>query len=440
MSSFEQKIKLLKDIFDTNPDLINAGELTSLLNLIQKKSYFNSNIPRVLLIGQFKSGKSSLLNALFGKYVSVSDIFEMTAWNAVYYPSENEFVDITFTDCSHCNMNLNEFINITASRKLSSYFAKGIDMIEIGIQSSLECSFIDVPGFGSQNTENESIMLNAIKESDYIFFTISSETIGTQKEHILIKYLQEINLPMSIIVTKSDLINNRSDKEEIAEWISINYGIKANNIIFASSKTTDGINVIKKLISQISIKEKDIRTQAQSAYNKMVYDRYLSIADDVSNKMSHSLILYDSAIEDIKRKDQLISQILPNELLKYTKNNLFRERRSVFVSSCYKAKSKDEIDKIIKSTFNDEAYIKSFVVLLNDQSNTKIQEYWDISNTKKMQADTKADDSHDSQNFSNESQFPTKVVEKYPSIDDLINDEDFSESLKKSSQQLEFCL
>ena len=95
LKKVERAFKLFKEIYNNDSTIIEKEELIPLENKFKETNYYSPDIPRIMLMGEFKAGKSTLLNALFGKNIAATDIFEMTSWVARYWYAKEEF-------CKHC--------------------------------------------------------------------------------------------------------------------------------------------------------------------------------------------------------------------------------------------------------------------------------------------------------------------------------------------------
>jgi hypothetical protein len=63
----------------------------------------------VAFLGEFNSGKSTLVNAVADKEIAAADMFELTSWIAVYRPSHRDAVTLVHEDHSACELSLEEF-------------------------------------------------------------------------------------------------------------------------------------------------------------------------------------------------------------------------------------------------------------------------------------------------------------------------------------------
>lgn len=379
MTMLEDKYNHLRQIYDTNNALVNKEDLDNIQKALSQSQYYDSDMPRIMFMGQFKSGKSSLINAIFGKTIAATDIFEMTAWLARYYPSTNEFADMVTKNNDHRYMDFQTFLNMCNKRAFKPDELKDIDHIDIGVQTSTKCAIIDTPGFGSQTEANEEKMKEGLKDADYIIYVISSETLGSHKEAALASYLQESNIPMTFVVSKADTIYDKNDRQDIAEWISDNYRIDEKDIVFSSSKTGEGIDTLKKIINNISINNKSVREQANTAYQKIIEDQYCIVASETKKKLGKMIELYDDSLADINTKRINVAKALPTTLISYVRNHYMAEKRSGFIAAVEAAKSQDELHRIVQNTFDDKTANDQFCNDLNNYFIRKIKEYWGMN-------------------------------------------------------------
>ena len=135
-SKINECLKILEEIAkNSNLELVSKEELISIRNLLSDLGYFNSSIPRVFLIGEFKAGKSSLVNALLNKNYAPVDILEMTAWVSKFWKSDKEYCKIVFNDNNYSYINTSKFLTNCEKRKYDAEFLNKIKIVEFGIKS-----------------------------------------------------------------------------------------------------------------------------------------------------------------------------------------------------------------------------------------------------------------------------------------------------------------
>ena len=223
-SIIKESLGLLESISEKSQlDLVSKEELQSINNLYNELGYYNSSVPRIFLMGEFKAGKSSLVNALLNKDYAPTDILEMTAWVTKFWESESDYCKINFDDKTFENPTVADFLSNCKERKYSTDFLKKIRTVELGIKDfAKNYILIDTPGFGSINEKHEKKLIELVYEADIILFIVDAESIGSLKEAAIIKEHIKNGIPYFIVVTKIDLVHDH-EIDEIKQFIQKEY-------------------------------------------------------------------------------------------------------------------------------------------------------------------------------------------------------------------------
>ena len=180
----------------------------------------------LLICGEFKRGKSSLINALLNEEVCpVADGIATSAVSIIKYGRVNKVTRFYSTMQEDTAGNSNMVIKSEAVKYSSiSSYAKGssIDIdntlyLEIEIPNEYlqtkGLTLIDTPGIGSLDPRHLFLTLQALPKADAIFFvTDTSEPLLTTELDFLRDKVLPLKKLLDIILSKSDLV----DKEELA--------------------------------------------------------------------------------------------------------------------------------------------------------------------------------------------------------------------------------
>ncbi|MDP2763166.1 MAG: GTPase Era [Enterobacteriaceae bacterium] len=161
----------------------------------------------ISIIGRTNVGKSTLLNSILHKKLSIT----------------------------------NKKINTTNDR------INGIKTIE-----NNQFIFIDTPGLIIKENINKKIInkkiINAILESDILLLVIEAFKVK-KEEYLLMEIIKKANKPIILIINKIDKIK---EKEKLLPFISnIIKKIKVNKIITISAKEIININILEKYVSYL---------------------------------------------------------------------------------------------------------------------------------------------------------------------------------------------
>jgi GTP-binding protein len=174
-------------------------------------------------------------------------------------PSEN-FNEIIL--CGRSNVGKSSFINTVFNRKnlakTSSYPGKTRSLNYYLIEDKL--FLVDLPGFGyakvsKKDRENWKKLIEDYLESDrkiiYAFHFIDSRHSPTKLDLLLNDYLSQLNIPVSVILSKVDKLNQSEKVKSKNKAIEILHNIKDEDdlLFFSAVKGTGKKQAIKAISS-----------------------------------------------------------------------------------------------------------------------------------------------------------------------------------------------
>ena len=368
---------LIKKFHDVKNSIVKEDEIKPIERDFQEINYYDPKIPRILLFGEFKAGKSTFLNAMLGGDYAPSDILEMTSWVARYWPSDEEFCRVTMIDGRVVDYDTNEFLRKCNGRAFTEAELKTIDRVDIGIKNNkLNFSIIDAPGFGSVNPENENRLINAIKEADLVFWVLSCEVIGGMREAAFIDDFKKNNTPYICILTKCDYID-QGQIEEAIEYIAEESNTDKNLIFPISAlnyRNGDAVekarmqNILDYINKNIAVKNIELRLQSQKSHEHRIKDHCYNLLNRLLNELSEVINgreRYRLILDSTKR---IVDAKIETMILDYVRKNLYAEYRTILIDKISKIKTPDldiQISHILESTLPPD-YMDSFWNSMNN--------------------------------------------------------------------------
>ncbi|MDX2495179.1 MAG: dynamin family protein, partial [Desulfuromusa sp.] len=174
---------------------------------------------RLAVLGQFKRGKSTLLNALLGDKLLPTDILPVTAIPTfisaaesvdVLVDFENDVDPVKFTPSS-ANP-LGDFLADYVTEEGNPHNQRQVERVEIGHPSAIlkqGVVLIDTPGIGSTHKHNTEVAYRILPQCDAALFLVSPDPPITEIE---LDYLKEIRqrLPQTFfILNKIDFLDEQ---------------------------------------------------------------------------------------------------------------------------------------------------------------------------------------------------------------------------------------
>ncbi|MCR5754197.1 MAG: 50S ribosome-binding GTPase, partial [Acetatifactor sp.] len=204
MSGINNTIAFLNDYLDVDSSVVTQKRIDAMKLEAEEGNFYESTLPRILVLGRFKAGKSTLLNALMGRELAAVDVLEKTAWIARYWPAKEDFCVYNKRDNTVVKSEIGDFIRKTQNNEFSEKELGEIYRVDVGYKcDDPRFSFIDTPGFGA-NKDNEMRAIESIKDADLILYVVDVNKIGDQYETAVISKLRESRVPMICVATKYD--------------------------------------------------------------------------------------------------------------------------------------------------------------------------------------------------------------------------------------------
>ena len=343
MDNVLKKIKDAEQLFSSYE--ITGNELARVRVLGEKLE--NSHMT-VAVIGQFKRGKSALVNCILKDKILPVGIVPVTAvvTEVQYGPkgAEVHFSNgvIKQTDFEDISTYINEqenqdnHLNVTkVSIKCPSEFLEG------GL------TLVDTPGVGSMHEKNSEEAYAFVKESDAVIFTLSVDSPINQIEIDFLKNAKEYAAKFYFAINKIDVI----DEDELSDYISycrkfIAQLMEVDDVMMfpVSAKRGIGVDELKETV------RKDCDTEARAILEESAQ---LKLHDIVLSALSQ-ITLYRTALSmSAAEFDKKFSQMkeFSAELIKQTADMPESERRNKAVAEAHINDVKNRLSQKVRDLF-----------------------------------------------------------------------------------------
>ena len=355
--------------------LKQLGDIIQGLNVLESNK---DNPIKIVIVGEVKCGKSSLVNALIGNEVSEVDVLEATS----------NIIEVIYGKESYIKKN------------------EDITQVRLNIDYLKKINIVDTPGLKSITMKNEQKTLNYIQNADLILFVIDATHLGQEDIVDALDVICEHKKPIIGVINKCDLLND--NKEETLDYIKQEYGIyideffmissyleyqdklssraKAKNTDLVISNYTDlreNFNMLNKYIQNVyenceTVKIDSMKSSVEGVIHKDIINHYdylkrLSMIIDEFNKYEKALqnkFDYIYSKMDFEINDWL-NRIFFNEEMKKIKNNI--ENAKIYINENY---INDYINK--KKIELDNLFFKEWSECLkeiSDDMNDDIKKY-----------------------------------------------------------------
>ncbi len=192
----------------------------ALADLNELRSRIQSGTFRLAVLGQFKRGKSTLLNALLGLELLPTDILPVTAIPTYIKGADTPCAVVYFNSAQHeakffdasVDGSLGEFLSKYVTESGNPHNQLGVARVEVGYPSPLlqqGVVLVDTPGIGSTHKHNTEVAYEVLPHCDAALFVVSPEPPITEAE---LSYLRDIReqLPRTFfLLNKVDILDDR---------------------------------------------------------------------------------------------------------------------------------------------------------------------------------------------------------------------------------------
>ena len=350
--------------------------LTKLLSSGQDNNFV------LLICGEFKRGKSSLVNALLKECVCpVADGIATAAVSVIKYgktPKVTRYFSSLNDSGQNCSMIIkSEIIKVDSIAQFANGTAIDIDNtiyleIEIPNQSLYNgLILIDTPGIGSLDPRHLFLTQQALPKANAFFFvTDISEPMLTTELDFIKNDLCNTNKPISIILSKSDLVSRdelQTYKSDIESKVSRFCNMAIDCITVSSTEweefNTDGSERRKmnsnceEVLSAIE----SLRTKREESIEGLFRAQFLEYISSIQNEIEKSIHdissdtdeidkeSYRLQLEDLKTLRDMITnedsefRAKINSIIEASQDQVFEEfsKDSILLST-------DKLEKVLK--------------------------------------------------------------------------------------------
>lgn len=270
----------------------------------------------VVVCGEVKKGKSSLLNAIVGKQIlpvaneiATSQVFRIAH-------SETESYSLVFTDGTKEAITYEQLgrygSQVDAILQGEPIFKdRTLDYIQVNIPVAFlpkGVNLVDTPGLGALYKRHEYITQNYVKKASAVIFVMDPSAPLVDQEKVFISKVLEITPNILFVMTKIDMYNEEvyrnviERNEEILALIYAEKGKKAPRIYPISSMALDRVKEIPKELEPI----REANLQA-SKFPEVKHQLFLTIYRTVG--LYHSYIALQESKNAVQKAMKVIADL-----------------------------------------------------------------------------------------------------------------------------------
>ena len=362
--------------------------------MIELQQKLKNNELVISVIGQFKRGKSSLVNSFLGEEILPVGIIPLTAIaTEIRYAEEKRF-EVNFLNQDTRIIQQDELIEFVGEQN-NPQNIKGVLNVKIWTPDfpfGNDVVLIDTPGVGSIYRHNTSTSYDIVEKSDVVLFLLSVDSPVSETEREFLVKTKAYTSSFFFVVNKIDTVED-SKLKIFLDYCSkvIAENIEKNIILYpVSSKYNTGIQYLITEFKATLDKSRD------TLLSESVDKKFAEILFSAKQKIDLFLLGAKIPEEEFKNKIELISENralindmrLEIEILLKNKTKLLTDEMELWLDDKFKdiilmsAKVVDEkimkglssreAEKLLKSKF--ENYVRSQVSEVNEAGLRKLYE------------------------------------------------------------------
>lgn len=329
-SSNLMPITQIRELLDILSSTVNSFSIVSLeKQLAAAQDLLLDNPPiDVAVLGQFKAGKSSLLNSLIGQNVlPVGAIPVTTAITRLQY-GENERALVRHFNGRITEVPLSDVVEFTAEARNPGN-EKNVAIVDIELPSLYKypgLRLVDTPGLGSVYKYHQSASENWLPSVGTALLAVSSDRPLSEHDLMLIRELTSHTPNIILLLTKCDLLSP-DQQQEVVSFFQQTLQRELHRTLpvylySTKSKTEDYKQYIEKDIFQAICANRD--------------DEFLRILRHKTHSLSQSILgylriaLHASLQADINRdslRKQILNETVNEDLMKEELGIIAREHQ-----------------------------------------------------------------------------------------------------------------
>jgi GTPase Era involved in 16S rRNA processing len=292
-------------------------------NLSELKDRLDEGRFHLAVLGQFKRGKSTFLNALLGENLLPGSALPATAIPTFIYPGKIHKIHIKFnndTSFEFTSENVSE-INRHLDRHISEEQNRenilGVKSVELFTPSPIlqhGLVLIDTPGIGSTHRHNTEVTMNFLEECDAAVFIFSPDPPITEAE---LEFLQRVKphvkkmifvlnksdyLPVDEIAEIRNFVKSVLIKNDFIKQDENIFTVSAKNGLAAAAADDKNLWIASGMNEFQTYTENFLSTEKDAVFFKAISAKALDMISEISMRLNIEVRSLELPLEDLQNR------------------------------------------------------------------------------------------------------------------------------------------
>lgn len=338
---------------------------------------------KVVIMGEVKAGKSTLINSILQRKLSCTDVAETTALLHQFVYSEESYGRLYRKDGSSQKGTVEEVKAFIERSLTNKNLIKSCEAVEFGLPIPILKRFdlVDTPGLGTVTKENEKRTLEYISQADIILWVFNSHYIGQSNIREAVMKVMKQGKQVIGILNRMDEVD-LTEKELLSSarrWIPFiekYYPLSAYEALEKAVTGETGSSSLSKLLEEV---EGSIGEEKQKAKKKAVTLSLWSLIERESAWQKQKRAMAGEIRQKLKGHQQKLQeahQELSEEAYRNYLNWLEHDFMLNEFDELHKAKAnKGELLRLQEVYFK-ESYINGYMADKVIQISDSLKERW----------------------------------------------------------------
>jgi small GTP-binding protein len=263
---------------------------------------------RIVVMGEVKAGKSSIVNALLGVQVAPTDVLEATGWIQVIEHGEEPAYRATYEDGAEENLTPEEVAGLPGSERRVAVLHTTLP------QESIRGYYlVDTPGLRTVTTEYHDKAWSYLRESDLLLWVLNGTTPGQKDVADAVRQASKAGKPIVLVVNRIDEIWDEDEVAEVVEYVEQTLGIYAEQVLKTSaggsSPLEDGIAELREYLERkVMPRKAEVRDAAVVSSARRLLIEDLALHRELKLTMVELKELYEREKAQVAHRAGMIMQ------------------------------------------------------------------------------------------------------------------------------------
>lgn len=298
---------------------------------------------KIVLMGEVKAGKSTLINALAGGEVAPTNVTETTAAIMIMRYGDKEEARIHFASGNNIEGTAAEIYDeLNRHHGNQDYFSK-VDYVEVclPLPNLRSLHIVDTPGLMSVTDANGKRTESFFQQSDVVLWVFNGHYLGQSDVNEEIEKVSEMGKPVIGIINRIDEISE--DRKVLVRYVNREMGIYLNHVFPLSAKQAyDGVLAKNEMLKKesgftdlLDYLENNIERRADAVLNeslvnsaKALLGQEILIHKGVQADIDTKKLLVQRTVEKMKQQSQHIKMNQENRIKYWFRTEFLAKKES----------------------------------------------------------------------------------------------------------------